>query len=67
MVMRFRKSRSLLSKFFRSIYPSLGHYFLFCRARAEYKVFQKLQAMVPNLLDRVVESEAALANVVELV
>jgi hypothetical protein len=67
MVMRFRKSRSLLSNFFRSIYPSLGHYFLFCRARAEYKVFQKLQAMVPNLLDRVVESEAALANVVELV
>lgn len=36
-------------------------------ARAEYKIFQKLQAMVPNLLDRVVESEAALANVAELI
>lgn len=41
--------------------------FLFCRARAEHKVFQKLQAMVPNLLDRVLESEVALAVVAESV
>jgi len=33
----------------------------------EHKIFQKLQAMVPNLLDRVVESEAALAVVAESV
>ena len=41
--------------------------FLFCRARAEHNIFQKLQAMVPNLMDRVVESEAALAVVAESV
>jgi hypothetical protein len=41
--------------------------FRFCRARAEHNIFQKLQAMVPNLMDRVVESEAALAVVAESV
>jgi hypothetical protein len=59
MVVKFGKSHSLPSAFFWLIY--CGICFLFCRARAEQKIFQKLQAMVPNLLDRVVESEAALA------
>jgi hypothetical protein len=45
----------------------VGICFPFCRTRAEYKIFQKLQAMVPNILNRVVESEAALADVAELV
>jgi hypothetical protein len=67
MVARFWKSRSLLSTFFRSIIRPVGICFLFFRARAEHKIFQKLQAMVPNLLDRVVESEAALAVVAESV
>jgi hypothetical protein len=53
--------------FFLLISPSFVSCSLFCRARAEHKIFQKLQAMVPNLLDRVLESEAALAVVAELV
>ena len=40
---------------------------LFCRARVEQKIFMKLQDMVPNLLDCVVESEAALAVIAESV
>jgi hypothetical protein len=67
MVVRFWKSRSLQSKFFGRSIRLVGICFSFCRTRAEYKIFQKLQAMVPNLLDRVVESEAALADVAELV
>ena len=31
-----------------------------CRARTEHRIFQKLLAMVPNLLESVVESEAEL-------
>ena len=53
--------------FFWSIYPSHGVFFLLCRARVEHEIFQKLQAMVPNLTDRVVESEAALSVVAESV
>jgi hypothetical protein len=41
--------------------------FLFCRAWTEQKIFLKLQAMVPNLLDSVVESEGALAVISESV
>ena len=33
----------------------------------EHRVFQKLVGMVPNLLDRVLESEAELIIVAELV
>jgi hypothetical protein len=49
------------------IYLSSGIHFLLCRARTEHRIFQKLLAMVPNLLDRVVESEAELVVVAESV
>ena len=35
--------------------------------QAEHKIFQKLQAMVPNLLDRVFKSEVAFMVIVESV
>ena len=38
-----------------------------CRARTEHRIFQKLLAMVPNLLERVVESEAELVVIAESV
>jgi hypothetical protein len=41
-----------------------------CRARTEHKIFEKLLAMVPDLMDRViegVESEAQLAVIAESV
>ena len=41
--------------------------FLLCRARTEHRIFQKLLAMVPNLLDQVVESEAELLVIAESV
>ena len=41
--------------------------FQLCRARTEHRIFQNLLAMVPNLLDRVVESEAKLVVIAELV
>ena len=41
--------------------------FQLCRARTEHRIFQKLLAMVPNLLDRVVESEAELVVIAESV
>jgi len=41
--------------------------FLLCRARTEHRIFQKLLAMVPNLLDRVAESEAELLVIAESV
>jgi hypothetical protein len=44
-----------------------GIHFLLCRARTEHRIFQKLLAMVPNLLERVVESEAELAAIAESV
>ena len=50
MVVRFLKRHSLLSMFFwLSIHP-MDICFLFYRVWAEHKIFQKLQAMVPNLL-----------------
>jgi hypothetical protein len=68
MVVRFRKSHSLLSTFF-LVNLSVTWAFVSCsvRAQAEHKIFQKLQAIVPNLLDRVFESEAAFAVVAESV
>jgi hypothetical protein len=44
-----------------------GIHFLLGRARTEHRIFQKLLSMVPNLLDRVVESEAELLVIAELV
>jgi hypothetical protein len=41
--------------------------FQLCRARAEHRILQKLLAMVPNLLDRVIESEAELVVIAESV
>ena len=41
--------------------------FQLCRARTEHRIFQKLLAMVPNLLDRVAESEAELLVIAESV
>ena len=38
-----------------------------CRARTEQRIFQKLLAMVPNLLDHVIESEAELMVIAESV
>ena len=38
-----------------------------CRARTEHRIFQKLLAMVPNLLDHVIESEAELVVIAESV
>jgi hypothetical protein len=38
-----------------------------CRARTEHWIFQKLLAMVPNLLERVVESDAELVVIAESV
>ena len=49
------------------IYLFSGIHFLLCRSRTEHRIFHKLLAMVPNLLDRVVESEAELMVVAELV
>jgi hypothetical protein len=46
---------------------SSGINFLLRRVRTEHRIFQKLLAMVPNLLDRVVESEAELVVVSESV
>ena len=53
--------------FFCPIHLSSGVHFLLCRARTEHRIFQKLLAMVPNLLERVVESEAELVAAAELV
>jgi hypothetical protein len=44
-----------------------GIHFLLCRARTEHRIFQKLLTMVPNLLERVVESEAELVVIAESV
>lgn len=41
--------------------------FQLCRARTEHRIFQNLLAMVPNLLDRVVESQAELVVIAESV
>ena len=49
------------------MYLSSGINFLLCRAQTEHRIFQKLLATVPNLLDRVVESEAELVVVSESV
>ena len=50
--------------------PNLSVYgidFHLCRARTEHKIFQKLLAMVPDLMDRIVESEDELAVIAESV
>jgi hypothetical protein len=52
---------------FMSNLSAYGIDFLLCRVRTEHRIFQKLVAMVPNLLDRVVESEAELVVIAELV
>ena len=49
------------------IYLSFGIHSLLCSARTEHRIFQKLLAMVPNLMDRVVESEAELIVIAESV
>ena len=41
--------------------------FQLCRARTEHRIFQKLLAMVPNLLDLVIESETELVVIAESV
>ena len=46
---------------------SSGIHFLSCRAQTEHRIFQKLLAMVPNLLDCIIESEAELMVIAELV
>ena len=46
---------------------SSGIHLLLCRARTEHRIFRRLLAMVPDLLDLVVESEVALAVVAESV
>ena len=45
--------------------PSI--HFLLCRAQTEHRIFQKLLAMVPNLLEHVIESEAKLVVIAESV
>jgi hypothetical protein len=62
-----QRSRSLLSNILCPIYLSSYVHLLLCRARTEHRIFQKLLAMVPNLLDRVVESEAGLVVIAESV
>ena len=41
--------------------------FQLCRARTEHRFFQKLLAMVPNLLNLVIESETELMVIAESV
>ena len=68
MVMSSR-NHSLLSMFSSPINLS-GIDLQLCRARTEYKIFEKLIAMVPDILDRViegVESEDELAVIAESV
>ena len=49
------------------MYLSSGINFLLCRAWTEHRIFQKLLAMVPNFLERVIESEAELVVIAESV
>jgi hypothetical protein len=59
---------SLTSEYvFMSNLSDSGIDFQLYRARAEHRIFQKLLGMVPNLLDRVVESEAELVVIAESV
>ena len=68
MVNMSRRRHLLLSNlFFCQIYLSFGIHSLLCSARTEHRIFQKLLAMVPNLMEQVVESEAELVIIAESV
>ena len=62
-----RRSLLLLSMFLCLIYLSLGIYSLLHSARTKHRIFLELVAMVPNILDHVVKSEAELTAISESV